>query len=336
MKTIIRLATLASAGAAALGLAGNALATQKLSVRQTATSLTIKATQAQSDPQPARIQIFVPSGYTLNTSQAPGTKIGTTSGSLFARDANVPVPFSGDVVVENPTINQAGCASGTHLAVWGLHLNVAGQEVTLYVHVDPTTGANAAFGAYQLVVCLGPSDVPPGTPGRSPNGAQLLETTFTVDNIFTPASGVTVWKALTTAYTPLTGVPNAAGTVETRSSVSPGVLTLNPRLVNGRTRTLRVSGRLSQAGADVGGASVNLLLNGKARFRARTTPQGLYSVVLRKTGRRSTTTFQARVTVAERDITGVGCRAPSLAAVPCVSATASGFTALSRKVRVRL
>ena len=53
--------------------AGNALATQKLSVSQTPTSLTIKVTQAQTDPQPAKITIYVPSGYTLNTSAAPGT-----------------------------------------------------------------------------------------------------------------------------------------------------------------------------------------------------------------------------------------------------------------------
>jgi len=71
MKTIIRLAVLALAGTSALALASNALATQKLSVKQTTTSLTIKVSQAQSDPQPAKIQIFVPTGYTLNTSAAP-------------------------------------------------------------------------------------------------------------------------------------------------------------------------------------------------------------------------------------------------------------------------
>ena len=42
MKTIIRLAVLALAGTSALALAGNALATQKLSVKQSTTTLTIK------------------------------------------------------------------------------------------------------------------------------------------------------------------------------------------------------------------------------------------------------------------------------------------------------
>src|SRR2546422_11237516 len=79
MKTFLRLAVLALAGTGALALAGNALAMQKLGVRQTATSLTIKVSQAQTDPQPAKISIYVPSGYSINGSATAGTKIGTRS-----------------------------------------------------------------------------------------------------------------------------------------------------------------------------------------------------------------------------------------------------------------
>src|SRR6266545_2749067 len=105
MKTLLKLAVLAMAGTAALALAGNALAVQKLSVTQSATSLTIKISQAQSDAQPARITIYVPTGYSINASASPGTKIGTTSGSVFARDANIPLPLSGDVIVAPPNTN---------------------------------------------------------------------------------------------------------------------------------------------------------------------------------------------------------------------------------------
>src|SRR5881628_91585 len=135
MKRVVKLAVLAGAVTTALAFAGNALAVQKLSVSETPTALTIKVTQAQSDPQPAKIQIFVPSGYTLNTSAAPGTVIGTTSGSVFARDANIPLPLSGDVVVAPPNTNAPGCTTGTHLAVWVLDLQVAGQSQKLPVHV---------------------------------------------------------------------------------------------------------------------------------------------------------------------------------------------------------
>ena len=101
MKTILRLAVLAFAGIATLAIAGNALATQKLSVKQSTTSLTIKVSQAQSDAQPAGISIYVPNGYSINTSAAPGTKIGSTSGTVISRDAaNIPLPLSGDVIVK--------------------------------------------------------------------------------------------------------------------------------------------------------------------------------------------------------------------------------------------
>src|SRR3954451_22423609 len=337
MKRVLKLAVLAGAVTTALAFAGNALAVQKLSVNQTPTSLTIKLTQAQSDPQPAKIQIFVPSGYTLNTSAAPGTVIGTTSGSVFARDANIPLPLSGDVVVAPPNTNNAPCFTGTHAAVWLLRLQVAGQQIQLPIAVDPTTGTNAALGSFQLVVCLGPADVPAGTPGRSPNGAQLLEATFTVNNVFTVPADVSTWKALTTPYAPGTPAPNAAGSVETRSVVGSGTLSIATRVTSKKKRTLRIAGRLAQGGAAVAGAQVRVLLNGKSsRFTARTSSTGAYSIVLRKSGRKTVTSFQARVAVAERDITSTACQTPSLPGVRCVSATASAFTAVSRRVRVRL
>jgi hypothetical protein len=337
MKTLLKLAVLALASTAALAFAGNALATQKLSVTQTATSLTIKVSQAQTDPQPARISIFVPTGYSLNTSAAPGTVIGTTSGSVFARDANIPLPLSGDVVVAPPNTNAAPCFTGTHTAVWLLRLQVAGQSITLPLAVDQTTGTNAAFGAYQLVTCLAPSDVPAGTPGRSPNGAQLLEAVFTVNNIFTVPTETSTWKALTTPYNPGVGTANVAGSVETRAIVGTGTLSIGTKVTNKKKRILRISGRLLQGTVPVVGAQVRLLLNGKAsRFTARSSSTGNYSVVLRKTGKKSLTTFQARSTVAERDVTSTGCQSPTLPVFPCVSATASAFTAVSPRVRIRL
>jgi hypothetical protein len=337
MKTLLKLAVLAVTSTAALALAGNALAVQKLSVSQTASSLTIKVSQAQSDAQPAKITIYVPTGYSINSSAAPGTKIGTTNGSVFARDANIPLPLSGDVIVAPPNTNAPGCATGTHLAVWLLALSVAGQNINLPVHVDQTSGAEAALGAYKLVVCLAPADVPQGTPGRSPNGAQLLEAVFTTNNIFTVPAGASVWKAITTPYAPGLPAPNVAGTVETRSIVSAGTISIGKKVTSVAKRLLRITGKVSQSGAAVAGAQVSLLLNGQtSRFKARTTAAGNYTLNLKKTGKKSTTTFQARVTVGERDITSTGCASPSLPGISCVNATASAFTAVSAKLKVRL
>ncbi|MDX6409588.1 MAG: hypothetical protein QOE13_2659 [Gaiellaceae bacterium] len=337
MKTILRLVVLACAGIATLALAGNALATQKLSVNQTTTSLTIKLSQAQTDAEPARIAIYVPTGYAINASAAPGTKIGTTSGTVFSRDANIPLPLSGDVVVVPPTTNAPGCDPAPHIAVWNLALSVAGQTINLPVHVDQLAGAEAALGAYKLVVCLAPDDVPVGTPGRSPNGARLLDATFTVENVFTVPAGQSIWKAITTPYAAGTGAPNAAATVETRAFVADGKVTLAKK-INAKKRQVKFTGKVTQGGAAVAGARVTLLVNGKsAGFTARSNASGNYSIVLKKTGKKTTSTFQARTTVAERDITSTGCASPT-PGIPggCVSATASPFTGVSAKIRIRL
>src|SRR5713101_5007439 len=337
MKTILRLAVLTLVGTTALALAGNALATQKLSIKQSTTSLTIKVSQAQSDAQPASISIYVPSGYSINTSATPGTKIGSTSGTVFSRDANIPLPLSGDVIVVPPTTNAPGCDPVPHIAVWNLALSVAGQNINLPVHVDQLVGAEAALGAYKLVVCLGPDDVPLNTPGRSPNGARLLDATFTVDDIFAVPAGLSIWKAITTPYAAGTGAPNAAGTVETRASVANGAVTL-ARKVNAPRRLVKFTGKVTQSGTVISGAKVTLLVNGKsAGFSARTNGSGSYSIVLKNTGKKTTSTFQARTTVAERDITTTGCASPT-PGVPggCVNATASPFTAVSAKISIRL
>jgi hypothetical protein len=148
-------------------------------------------------------------------------------------------------------------------------------------------------------------------------------------------AGQTVWKTITTPYRASVGVPDVASTVETRAVVGTGVISITSRVTK-RTRTVRFTGRVTQAGAAVAGAQVSLLVNGRNRFRARTSATGSYSVVLKKTGRKSITRFQARVTVAERDITSTGCASPSLPGVACVSATASSFTAVSRIIRISL
>jgi hypothetical protein len=205
------------------------------------------------------------------------------------------------------------------------------------VHVDATTGPESSIGAYKLVICLGPADVPQGTPRRSPNGAQLLSATFTTQTgIFTTPSNATVWKTMTTPYAAGTPAPNAAGTVETRSLVGPGALTLRARITNKRKKLVALSGRVTQAGLPVA-SRVRILVNNKARFSVTSKANGSYSIRLKNTSRRvATTVFQARVAVAARDITATGCASPTQPPVACVNATAGGFTGLSAKVRVRL
>lgn len=338
MKKILRLGTVSVVGAFALALADNAFATQRIAVSQTATALTIKLTQEQGDPQPAKITIYVPSLYQVHADGAVGATIGASSGQVFARDLSVALPLSGNVLVLDPALHTKDpCSPGPHLAVWGLHLTLAGQAIDIPVYLTATTGDETALGQAKLETCLGPADVPQGAPNRSPNGAELREATFTVNKQFTPPVGSSDWTSLWTPYAAGTGVPNATGTVEARSVVGPGEATIVSRITNRKRKLLRLTGRVTQGGIAIRGLAVRLLINSKARFRTTTQANGAYVFRLRNTNRRvSTTFFQAAVTAPPRDVTATGCANPTRQGVRCVSATAGPFTARSRKIRVRL
>jgi hypothetical protein len=339
MKTILRLVTVSAVGVSALAFAGNALATQRLSVTQSATSLTIKYTQDATDQQPAKIQIYVPAGYTLNTSAAPGQTIGTTTGVVIARDqGNIDLPLTGDVLVADPAQHATDVCSPGAPAVWILQLSVAGQTINLPVYISPTAGPETGLGQAKLSVCLAPADTPVGSPGRSPFGAQLKSATFTVNNVFTPPTGAVRWDSLVTPYGSGNGIPNAAGTVEARAFAGPGAITLAGTVVSKTKRIVRLQGKVTAAGVGIVGATVNLYLSGKLRYKKKTNGSGGYGFLLqKKKGSKVTTTiFQAKVTVAERDVTAVGCASPAVPPIPCVSATQGAFTATSRKVRIRI
>ena len=342
MRTILRLAVVSCVGTAALAFASNALATQRLAVAQTATGVTIKVSQDQSDPQPAKLTAYVPAGYDLKPTGAPGTTIGAATGQIFATDPNINLALNGagDVLVADesklPPAQVAACSPVTHLAVWDVHLTVFGQALDLYIYVSATSGAETALGAAKLEVCLPPVDVPAGTPGRAPNGAKLLDATFTVNNQMTLPVGSKRWTSLWIPYAAGTGLPDTPGTVEARSVVGQGVVSIVRKVTNRRRKLLQITGRVVQSGLPVAGVRVRLLINSKARFSTTTRSNGSYVFRLRNTRARVTTSFfQAAVVVAARDITGTACTDPTPGA-KCVSATASPFTARSRKLRVRL
>jgi hypothetical protein len=342
MKTILRLAVVTCVGTAALAFASNALATQRLAVTQTATGVTIKVSQDQSDPQPAKITTYVPAGYAVKPTGAAGATIGTATGQVFATDPNINLALngSGDVLVADesklPPERVAACSPGTHLAVWNVHLTVFGQALDLFVFVSPTSGAETALGNAKLEVCLPPVDVPAGTPGRAPNGAKLLDATFTVNNQMTLPVGSQRWTSLWTPYAAGTGLPDTAGMVEARSVVGQGAVSIVGKVTSRRRKLVQVTGRVTQSGVPVAGIRVRLFINSKARFSTTARSDGSYVFRLRNTRKRVTTSFfQAVVAATARDITGTACANPTPGA-KCVSATASPFTARSRKLRVRL
>jgi hypothetical protein len=228
--------------------------------------------------------------------------------------------------------------------VWNLNLSVAGQTLVVPLYVNPTSGASAALGSYNLKICLPPWDVPQGTPGRAFQGAQVLDAKFSVDKIFTtPASaGVARWEALFTPYTPGKGTPNPAGTFEARALVPlPAGVSLSARVVSHKKGTYRLTGKVSEGGAGSAGTAVTIARGTKPtalkQFGAVTTSSAGTFTLSGKAKRKKNTYFQASASAKERDVTSTGCASPLTAVAPagCVSATLSPWSAKSAVVRVR-
>jgi hypothetical protein len=349
-----RAALAAAAAGAMLAFAGGAFAanTGTVAVWHTpmvlggSSSTTIHIDLPQATDPIAAINIYVPSGYALNLAQATGTNIGSVDATAFSYDNNLTLPLSGTVTTDAPASHAADSTACTGLAtsaaVWILNLSVAGQTIALPLYVNPTAGPEQALGAYKLSICLPPPDVPIGTPGRSANGAQVLDAKFTVNGIFkTPsAGGILRWESLFTPYNRGKGTVNLAGTFETRSLVAlPVGLTL---AATHKKTAYTLKGKLSEGGIPVPATAVTVLRGTSPTKLAKvaspaTAATGAFSssgkVALKKT-----TYFKATAAVKERDFTAQGCVNPlpvTVAPAGCVSATESPWTATSTVVKVK-
>src|SRR5436305_4534802 len=135
---------LAAGVVVALAFAGSALAafTPRLAVSQNVVAggahpTTIHVAVAQTDDPTAVVQIYVPTGYSIEAS-ATGTNLGAASGTVFARDVGLTLPLEGTVVADDPANHTADpCAPGSHFAVWILNLSIAGNVIAVPIYVDP-------------------------------------------------------------------------------------------------------------------------------------------------------------------------------------------------------
>jgi hypothetical protein len=237
MKSSLRLALLACASFIGLALAGPAFAAfdPSLTIEQSSYKPGARVTadvfifSKQANDPIAKVTIFSPAGYASNLSAAPGTTIGRVAAIAKVNDLGGALfGLHGNVVVANPadpTIQQTStlCTqSPTNQAVWVLNATLSGQALSIPVFV------NKVGPFTTLQVCLRPPDLPQGTPGRQPLGAQLVSADFTINNVFTNGPrGEYEWSGIFTPYTPRAGTPNAAGTVEWRTYVGlPSTLTL--------------------------------------------------------------------------------------------------------------
>jgi hypothetical protein len=344
------------AGAAALAFAGSALAanTATVAVWHTpmvlngSSSTTIHVSIPKATDPIAAINIYLPAGYTPTLSQAAGTTIGSVEASAFSYDNNLTLPLSGSVTTDAPAnhaSDSAACAkTASSAAVWILNLSVAGQTIALPLYVNATAGAEQALGAYKLSICLPPPDVPIGTPGRSANGAQVLDAKFTVNGIFTtPATAAAYrWETLFTPYNAGKGTVNLAGTFEARSLVQLPVGLSLSAAYNKQKGTYLLKGKLAAGGTGVAAIPVDVFrAASKAtlpRVGSTTTKADGSFTSTGKVKKKKTTYFKASASAGERDFTSQGCTNPlpaTIAPAGCVSATLSPVSATSAVIRLK-
>jgi hypothetical protein len=308
-------------------------------------STTLHITLPQADEPIAAINIYAPSGYQANLSQAPGTTIGTVDATAFSHAAGLVLPLSGNVVAANPagfTQQSTQCTGNpASAAVWVLNLSVAGQTIQLPVYVNPTAGPEQALGAEKISVCLPPWDIPEALGGAA-QGAQVLDVRFTVNGIFTtPTAGALLkWDALFTPYTPGTGKPNPAGTFEARGFVPlPVVLGLHPTFV-AKTGGFRLTGTVTEGGLAVPSLTVHISRGVKPtrltqQSSTRTSASGSYRTAGHLKPRR-TTYFRINASMPEHDF-AAGCQSPAPATIApagCVSAKLSAWSVGSAVLRL--
>jgi len=363
MSRTLRTLLLGLVSAIALSSAGTAFAaytTPKLVVNDAKPlgSLTINYTQSASDDPSAKLHFFAAQEYQANVTRPAGTTIGTVTAQGTAADlAGAELPLTGTVQVraangtylsgttQVPIAAAATQCTGTatHTAYWVLILQVAGQTLELPVFVDspaapPRAGVDASqFASASIQACLPPPDVPAGTPGRATFGFKLTQVAFKVDSVFTSAgTGNPLWRLLATPYTPNTGRPNPAGSVEAQSTVAfPRSIVLSrPSVkVSKGIATLAIRGNvLSPSGAPV-----------TARlFRGSGPSATTRSIVLRRAGGTVTGTLRIRQS-AKRQTVYLKIRGAISAGtatctatfgVPCLSNNRASVALSSNSVRV--
>jgi hypothetical protein len=363
MRRTTRAALLGCVGAVALVVAGQALAayTPKLVVQMGDAGTTIKLAIPSTDDPTAKLTFYAPAGTGANLSATAGSTIGTLDAKASAAAlGGATLPLTGTVQARaadgtylssgqpRPLALASMACTGTtaHSAWWVLVLTAAGQTLEVPLFVDPSP-AGLPFSpllAYQLVVCLPPSDIPESAGGAA-FGAKVFEANFTVKGVFSPTtSGDNVWRLLGTAYNPGKGTPNAAGTVEAQSFVETGNVALATpgRTLTRLAATFRAAGTVRITGLPDTTATVSLARGTSATklsifAHPAVSSDGTFAsrFAIRRVARRAQSFYvQATATAPQRDLAATACHATF--GLPCIGATASGFVDVSsvRKVTV--
>ena len=352
-----RVGLLGLAGMIGLIVAGPSLGavTPHLVVRSTEAgpgqTLSIVASRQKADDPVGRVQLYVPTGFTLN-SPASGS-VGKAAANVVMRDVNpnAATTMTGGVSAISPAstsiaYENTNCDGDQHLAAWMVQLKGAkGSSLSFPIFVDATSGANASFGPYVLVACFRPADIAATDPGRSVAGSVVDSFSLALSPFFRPTTdGDYRWRSVWTPFTAGTGTLNTAGAVEAQSVVT---IPTGQIVIFGKKSTLSVHGkkivRVTITGQVlVGGEPVG---PGLVTIRHGATPGKLVSLGGAKVGTDGGYTtfatllgpkeyFQAGSLLAAKDLGASGCQA-SFASVPCIDATSGGGRTISGTMLIR-
>jgi hypothetical protein len=360
MRTSRRLGVFAAAAAAALALAGAALAAFGPSLTTTqatdssgADTTDIAYAQTNNDDPLAQLRIFVPVGFSVTLNQAVGTQIGTVpDGTVVVGDlAGAVVPVTGTVVVGDPTSATLKAAakvctgSEDHNAIWLLNVAAGGTSLPAPVplYVDTITGS-PVFSA-QITLCLPP-------PPLATLKIKLLTATLHMTSVFSPSAtaGSYRFTALNIPYAADNSV-NLLGAIETQSIVRTPVdagltakrITKTRRVGRGKHRRFlhtyfaRLSGTVNAGGEAATDANVDVFAGKKKIASASVNANGSFTKTFKLT---KTTTYHFTASAEASDAVNATCDPPLPTGLPginfpCGKITQSGFAAASNNVTVK-
>jgi hypothetical protein len=340
----------AAACAAALAIAGNALAQPRLVVidpdvrLQGTQPTTLQLSQGPLDRPVSKVTIYAPRGYVAAFLPTPGARVGDVYARVKGPKGGV-ATLKGPITVADPeSFLKSPCADDRdrHDAVWLLSFGSIGGTVKVPLFIDRLSGKAAATASYKLQLCL-------STPVGVKQGQQrvtlpLLQTTIAIAHTFRNPdhTGSYAWHAVFTPYLLGKHVAGAAEPAESSSIVSlPAKLSLSVRF-DRVAGTAIVRGSLEAGGRPIpkttvaiyAGRRSGLDLADDPALTIETDDEGNFTGAL---GILGTTYFSAAATVAMRPVPSDLCAKLLPSKEACARASlAPFFVATPKVVRVSL
>jgi hypothetical protein len=331
--------TIALLGVTALALAGSSLGglTPQLRIATAGgQALSITVSRQQADDPVGRVELVVPTGFTL-ASPAVGALVGTATAKIVSRDVdpNTEQLWSGairSISATDPTVayESTSCDPVDHLAAWMVRLSAGKQTFGFPIFVDAASGTSAPFGPYVLVACFRPPDLASTDPNRSARGSVVDSFTLTSTRFGTPTTaGSYLWRSFWTPFSAGTGELNTTAAVEAQSAavVPAGEVDLAATTSTARAGGIRVVlvtvfGRVLVGGVPTGSVVVRLRRGHTPTKlvglgRVTTGGDGVYLDVVALL---RTSYFQAIASIPAKDLGAAGCQA-SFPDIPCLDAT---------------